>query len=176
MFGIGLPEMIVILAVALIVVGPDKLPELARSLAKGVQELKNTVNQVKENLNEEGNILDDVHKTVNQVKADLGKDGNILGEVQSELQQTADKIQEQLLEPDPKTLQPSAENTIAAELENQEEVIDLQPLEERPWERDRKQEPEQTIADEESITEAQDEIQPADTVSKTDSNTPPSTA
>ena len=53
MFGIGLPEMIVILAVALIVVGPDKLPELARSLAKGINELKNAMNQVKEGLNEE---------------------------------------------------------------------------------------------------------------------------
>ena len=40
MFGIGLPEMILILALALIVVGPDKLPELARSVAKGVLELK----------------------------------------------------------------------------------------------------------------------------------------
>jgi sec-independent protein translocase protein TatB len=40
MFGIGLPEMIVIMAVALIVVGPDKLPELARSLAKGIGEIR----------------------------------------------------------------------------------------------------------------------------------------
>ncbi|RUM38613.1 MAG: twin-arginine translocase subunit TatB, partial [Desulfobulbus sp.] len=47
MFGIGLPEMIVIMAVALIVVGPDKLPELARSLAKGLNEFKKTMNQVK---------------------------------------------------------------------------------------------------------------------------------
>ena len=46
MFGIGLPEMIVILAVALIVVGPDKLPDMARSVAKWVLELKKTVNQV----------------------------------------------------------------------------------------------------------------------------------
>ena len=40
MFGIGLPEMILILALALIVVGPDKLPDLARSLAKGLWSLK----------------------------------------------------------------------------------------------------------------------------------------
>ena len=50
MFGIGLPEMILILALALIVVGPDKLPELARSVAKGVLELKKTVSSLKENL------------------------------------------------------------------------------------------------------------------------------
>lgn len=53
MFGIGLPEMILILALALIVVGPDKLPELARSLAKGVLELKKTVSSLKENLADE---------------------------------------------------------------------------------------------------------------------------
>lgn len=60
MFGIGLPEMILILALALIVVGPDKLPELARSLAKGIMELKKTAEGFKEQIKEEGNLLDDV--------------------------------------------------------------------------------------------------------------------
>jgi sec-independent protein translocase protein TatB len=77
MFGIGLPEMIVILAVALIVVGPDKLPELARSLAKGVNELKNTMNQVKDSLNEETKVV---------------------SSVQQDLQQTAGHMKTQLLE------------------------------------------------------------------------------
>ncbi len=53
MFGIGLPEMILIMALALIVVGPDKLPDLARSVAKGVLDLKKTVSSLKENLEEE---------------------------------------------------------------------------------------------------------------------------
>jgi sec-independent protein translocase protein TatB len=53
MFGIGLPELILILAVALIVVGPEKLPDLARSLAKGVVELKKAANSLKESLNVE---------------------------------------------------------------------------------------------------------------------------
>jgi len=39
MFGIGLPELILIMAVALIVVGPEKLPDLARGLAKQLIEL-----------------------------------------------------------------------------------------------------------------------------------------
>jgi len=60
MFGIGLPEMILILALALIVVGPDKLPDLARSLAKGIMELKKTAEGFKEQIKEEGNLLDDV--------------------------------------------------------------------------------------------------------------------
>ncbi len=60
MFGIGLPEMILILALALIVVGPDKLPDLARSLAKGMLELKKTAEGLKESFSEEGNPLDEI--------------------------------------------------------------------------------------------------------------------
>ncbi len=60
MFGIGLPEMILILALALIVVGPDKLPDLARSVAKGIMELKKTAEGLKEQLKEEGNPLDEI--------------------------------------------------------------------------------------------------------------------
>ncbi|MCI5130605.1 MAG: twin-arginine translocase subunit TatB [Candidatus Electrothrix sp. EH2] len=71
MFGIGLPEMIVILAVALIVVGPDKLPELARSLAKGVNELKETMNQVKDSLNEETKIVSSVQKDIQQTAGQM---------------------------------------------------------------------------------------------------------
>ena len=52
MFGIGLPELILIMAVALIVVGPEKLPELARGLAKQLVELKKAANILKETLHE----------------------------------------------------------------------------------------------------------------------------
>ena len=53
MFGIGLPELILIMAVALIVVGPDKLPELARTLAKQMLEVKKAVFSLKEGLYED---------------------------------------------------------------------------------------------------------------------------
>ncbi|MDZ7642521.1 MAG: Sec-independent protein translocase protein TatB [Desulfurivibrio sp.] len=53
MFGIGLPELLVIMAVALIVVGPDKLPELAKSVARGVLELKKVATELKTNVENE---------------------------------------------------------------------------------------------------------------------------
>ena len=40
MFGIGMTEIIVILVIALIVIGPEKLPELAKTLGKGMAEFK----------------------------------------------------------------------------------------------------------------------------------------
>ena len=74
MFGIGLPELILILALALIVVGPDKLPDLARSVAKGVMDLKKTANSLKESLNEHGNPLDDIKPELEDAAKALKED------------------------------------------------------------------------------------------------------
>lgn len=120
MFGIGLPEMIVIFAVALIVVGPDKLPDLARSLAKGIMEMKKTLNQVKENLTEEENVL---------------------GDVQKDLKKTADDLKNQMLDVDTQTWKkPLIDATTGSK---DEEVIDLKPdTGPRPWEEDAGRTPE----------------------------------
>jgi sec-independent protein translocase protein TatB len=53
MFGVGGPELLIICVVALIVIGPKKLPELLRSLGKGVAEFKRVGNEVKSTLDEE---------------------------------------------------------------------------------------------------------------------------
>jgi len=71
MFGIGLPEMILILALALIVVGPDKLPDLARSLAKGIMELKKTAEGLKHSFSEEGNPLDEIRPDLEEAAKSL---------------------------------------------------------------------------------------------------------
>ncbi len=76
MFGIGLPEMILILALALIVVGPDKLPELARSVAKGVMELKKTVSTLKEDLADENPfdaVKPELEEAADSIKKQLGE-------------------------------------------------------------------------------------------------------
>ena len=40
---IGLPEILIVLAIALIVFGPKRLPEMGRSLGKGIREFKDSV-------------------------------------------------------------------------------------------------------------------------------------
>ncbi len=69
MFGIGMPEMILILAVALIVIGPKKLPDLAKSLGKAMGEFKRATSDLKESmqidaeLKEVRSTFDDIGKT-----------------------------------------------------------------------------------------------------------------
>ena len=50
MFGIGMPELLLILAVALIVLGPKKLPEMARALGRGLAEFRRTTDDMKREL------------------------------------------------------------------------------------------------------------------------------
>lgn len=98
MFGIGLPEMILILALALIVVGPDKLPELARSVAKGVLELKKTVTALKEDLADDNpfdTVKPELEQAAQSIKKQLGEatpDGftGIVKDLESGLQEVID--------------------------------------------------------------------------------------
>ena len=59
MFGIGLPEMIIIAIVALIFIGPDKLPGVLRSIGKGLVELKRATSDVRSTVQEEMQKIED---------------------------------------------------------------------------------------------------------------------
>lgn len=50
MLGLGAPELIVILIVALVIFGPKKLPELGKSLGQGIREFRRGTSGLKEEL------------------------------------------------------------------------------------------------------------------------------
>ena len=70
MFGIGMPELILIGLVALIVVGPKKLPDLAKTLGKGLSEFRKTASDVTDGLKETGKA-DEIKKDVDSMKNSL---------------------------------------------------------------------------------------------------------
>ena len=66
MFGIGMPEMLVILALALIIIGPKKLPDLAKSLGRAMREFKKATSEFKETIQLDSE-LSEVKETINDI-------------------------------------------------------------------------------------------------------------
>ena len=76
MFGIGLPEMIVIAIVALVFIGPKNLPGVLRSVGRGLVQLKRATNEVRTTVRDE---MDQIErqidlKDVREAATDLKKD------------------------------------------------------------------------------------------------------
>lgn len=149
MFGIGLPEMILILALALIVVGPDKLPELARSVAKGVLELKKTVSTLKEDLAEDNPfdaVKPELEEAAESIKKQLGEatpDGftGIVKDLEEGLQEvidtdgsvipvSTDDIIKTVAESSPAELKPDDASSLTSDEKNEAEetTISSQPI------------------------------------------------
>ena len=74
MFGsIGMPELVIILVIALIIFGPRKLPELGRSLGKSIGEFKRASNELRHTLDEEIRVEEQKEqKYQDRGRADLG--------------------------------------------------------------------------------------------------------
>ena len=73
MFGISMPELILILAIALIVVGPEKLPEIAKKIGRIIGEFKRAAADFKDSM--------DVDDEVGAVRKTLNDAGNDIKEI-----------------------------------------------------------------------------------------------
>ena len=58
MFGLGMPEILLILAIALIVIGPQKLPDLAKTLGRAMGEFKRSAQDFKRSIDVETTVKD----------------------------------------------------------------------------------------------------------------------
>ncbi len=67
MFGMGMPEIMLILAVALVVIGPKKLPGLAKSIGRAMGEFKSATRDFKRSIDIEGD-LQDVRESFDSLK------------------------------------------------------------------------------------------------------------
>jgi len=98
MFNIGLPELLIIVAIALIVFGPNKLPELAKAFGRAMREFKKATEEVKESFEAETKDLEEYKRTLT--------DENLLADL-------AEQISPQ--EPAKEATSPQPEPPIAAE-------------------------------------------------------------
>ncbi len=83
MFGIGLPEMVIIVVVALIFIGPQQLPEVMRTLGRGLVQLKRATNDIRSTVQDE----------MNQIEKELDtKELRELKDVKDEVQNTIGNV------------------------------------------------------------------------------------
>ena len=64
MFGIGMPELLIILGLALVILGPKKLPGLAKGLGRAMREFKDATNEMKESFREETRELEEAKDSI----------------------------------------------------------------------------------------------------------------
>jgi TatA/E family protein of Tat protein translocase len=77
MFGLGIPELIVIFVIALVVFGPKKLPDLGRALGKGLAEFKRATEEVKQTIETEVRAAES-SVDIEKLKADIeGKEAEL---------------------------------------------------------------------------------------------------
>lgn len=53
LFGLGVPELVIILIIALVIFGPRKLPEIGQALGKGIREFKKSTSEIEDQVKQE---------------------------------------------------------------------------------------------------------------------------
>ncbi len=78
MFGIGMPELILIFIIALLIFGPKRLPELGRSIGRAFAEFKRATEDIKESFEAETRRLeDDIKRPFEEVQETVTSTVNV---------------------------------------------------------------------------------------------------
>jgi Tat protein translocase TatB subunit len=108
MFGIGLPELIIIMVIALIVIGPNKLPDAARALGKGMREFKKATQDLKDTLDLDEGIQDIKHELADTIS---GIDKSLNAEESAEAKHTEEDKESREEVSDEATREPETSET-----------------------------------------------------------------
>jgi len=116
MFGMGMPEIMLILAVALIVIGPKKLPGLAKSIGRAMGEFKNATRDFKRSIDLEDDLRD-VKDSFDNLKDIPTYDPDIEAYKREAAKQPEDAFVEEVKAGDQSESQPDSQQTSTAETE-----------------------------------------------------------
>ncbi len=93
MFGIGGGELIIILLIAFIFIGPDKFPSLAKSFGKGLKSFKDTSSEIKKTIYEEMKDTDlDKINVVTDLQDEIKKAKEGLNPINKDLNKTIEDV------------------------------------------------------------------------------------
>lgn len=94
MFGIGGGELFFIILVVLMLFGSDKIPEIARTLGKGMQQLKNATNDIKGEIHRSADV-DSIKKSFTDIQKDVTADTqNMATNVNEEISKAKENIED----------------------------------------------------------------------------------
>ncbi len=75
MFGVGTSELVIILIIALLILGPKEIPKVARTIGKGMRELQRAKDELKKNIEFEDDPISDIKSDltdmINETKEDI---------------------------------------------------------------------------------------------------------
>ncbi|MGI9534332.1 MAG: twin-arginine translocase TatA/TatE family subunit, partial [Thermodesulfobacteriota bacterium] len=73
MFGVGTSELIIILIIALLILGPKEIPKVARTLGRGMREIQRAKDELKKNIEFEDDTVSEIKSEISELKEDVAK-------------------------------------------------------------------------------------------------------
>lgn len=99
MFGIDFSELVVILVIALIVVGPERLPKVARTLGHLVGRAQRYINNVKSDISRDM-AIEEIHKLRERVQQEADGVEQAMNHAARSIDQQAQQLHGSVLDPD----------------------------------------------------------------------------